>query len=34
MLVFDGKITPEEAEKHWNAFAFQPQIKFIKKLNP
>ena len=34
MLVFDGKITPEEAEKHWNAFAFQPQIKFIEKLNP
>jgi hypothetical protein len=31
LLVFDGKITPEEAEKHWKAFAFQPHIKFIKK---
>ncbi|MDB2314049.1 PmoA family protein [Flavobacteriaceae bacterium] len=31
MLVFDGKITPEEAEKHWKAFAFQPLIKVVKK---
>ena len=30
MLVFDGKITSEEAEKHWKAFAFQPSIKISK----
>jgi hypothetical protein len=30
MLVFDGKITPEEAEKHWEAFAFQPIIEISK----
>lgn len=30
MLVFDGKITPEEAEKHWKAFAFQPSIEISK----
>ena len=29
MLIFDGKITPEEAEKHWKAFAFQPLIEII-----
>lgn len=26
MLVFDGTITPEEAENHWKAFAFPPKI--------
>ena len=30
LLVFDGEITPEEAEKHWRAFAFQPKIKISK----
>ncbi len=30
MLVFDGKITPEEAEKHWKAFAFQSSIEISK----
>ncbi len=30
MLVFDGKITPEEAEKHWKAFAFQPSIDILQ----
>ena len=30
MLVFDGKITPEEAEKHWKAFAFQPSIDIMQ----
>ena len=29
MLVFDGKITPEEAEQHWKAFAFQPVIEIF-----
>ena len=33
MLVFDGKITPEEAEKHWEAFAFQPIIEISKQSN-
>jgi len=30
MLVFDGKITPQEAEQHWRAFAFQPLIEISK----
>ena len=30
MMIFDGEITPEEAENHWRAFAFQPTIKIIK----
>ena len=30
MLVFDGKITFEEAEQHWKAFAFRPIIKILK----
>ncbi len=30
MLVFDGKITPEEAEKYWEAFAFQPLVEILK----
>jgi hypothetical protein len=30
MLVFEGTITPKEAEEHWKAFAFQPEINFIK----
>tara|TARA_B100001173_G_scaffold28069_1_gene22053 strand:+ start:1506 stop:2750 length:1245 start_codon:yes stop_codon:yes gene_type:complete len=30
MLIFDGKVTPEEAEKHWKAFAFQPLIEISK----
>jgi len=28
MLIFDGKITLEEAEQHWKAFAFQPEINY------
>ena len=34
MLVFDGKITPQEVEQHWKAFAFQPLINFkiIKQM--
>ena len=30
MLVFDGKITPQEAEQHWKAFAFQPLLEISK----
>ena len=30
MLVFDGKITLEDAEQHWKAFAFRPLIKILK----
>ena len=30
MLIFDGKITPQEAEQHWKAFAFQPLIEISK----
>ena len=30
MLIFDGKITIEEAEKNWKAFAFQPLIEISK----
>ena len=30
MLVFDGKISPQEAEQHWKAFAFQPLIEISK----
>ncbi len=30
MLVFDGELTPEEAEDHWKAFAFQPEIDILK----
>jgi hypothetical protein len=26
MVVFDGKILPEEAERWWNGFAFSPEI--------
>lgn len=29
MVVFDGKMTPEEAEKHWKAFASAPGVVFI-----
>ncbi len=31
MLVFEGIMTPEEAEEHWKAFAFPPEINFVKK---
>jgi len=30
MVVFDGKMTPEEAEKHWKAFAAMPLVTFVK----
>ena len=30
LLIFDGEMTPEEAENHWRAFAFQPRIKISK----
>ena len=29
MVVFDGKLTPEEAEAHWQAFANPPKITLI-----
>lgn len=29
MVVFDGKMTPEEAEKHWKAFAAMPLVTFV-----
>ena len=29
MVVFDGKMTPEEAEKHWKAFATAPGVVFV-----
>jgi hypothetical protein len=30
MVVFDGKMTPGEAEKHWKAFASAPGVIFVK----
>lgn len=30
MLVFDGTLSPEEAEQHWKAFASQPTITISK----
>lgn len=27
MLVFEGSISPDQAEAHWKAFAYKPQIK-------
>ena len=27
MLVFEGSISPEQAESHWKAFAYKPEIK-------
>jgi len=27
MIVFDGKMSPEEAEMYWNAFAFAPEME-------
>ncbi len=31
LVVFDGKMTPGEAEKHWKAFANPPKVIFINK---
>lgn len=30
LIVFDGKMTPEEAENYWQAFANPPQITILK----
>lgn len=29
MVVFDGKMTPEDAEKYWKSFAAMPAVNFI-----
>jgi hypothetical protein len=28
LIIFDGKISPDEAEKYWKEFAYTPVIKF------